>query len=601
MKAISMLAPWAATLLMAASASCLPPPTGSNATTCDNDLCTWWHNTGEVNIKTRVQPGNVRQSHRYLVQVRPAGSQEDFRPSFVYETIPRNGNGRIFSPWDNPNEDTLGPKIDDGISIEPEVGINMAWSQFEYAKDVDVKILRRDGQSLGSTSNVIIRPSSTPYSISSSQDGGIIIRVPKDNGGRRFSVEFQDDLYTYRSDGQNYVHSGGDVVSVEPKNGLVIFASAFLPSDKIPKLNGGNVKTMTPGPINAGDWGDKEILYFPPGVYWMNSSPQGDKPKYGENHLKLHPNTYWVHLAPGAYVKGAVQYTTSRSDFYATGHGVLSGEHYVYQANPASYYQAVKSDQTSLRLWYHENIGRQTWHCVGPTINSPPFNTMDLHGNSQQASVRISDYKQVGAFFFQTDGPQMYPGSVVSDVFYHANDDGIKAYYSDVTASHLTIWKVHNDPIIQMGWDSRQVSGVVIDGLDIIHTRYRRSETVVPSAIIGASPFYMDGKSPDYSKFISLTIKNVVCEGPCPALFRIQALQHYRNFVVKNVTYPDGLLTDAFGLGESLIPAVSGMDMELDITNWTVKGEKVTMSNFQADSLGQLNIAGQYWGQWSIQ
>jgi hypothetical protein len=111
----------------------------------------------------------------------------------------------------------------------------------------------------------------------------------------------------------------------------------------------------------------------------------------------------------------------------------------------------------------------------------------------------------------------------------------------------------------------------------------------------------MDGKSPDYSKFISLTIKNVVCEGPCPALFRIQALQHYRNFVVKNVAYPDGLLTDAFGLGESLIPAVSGMDMELDITNWTVKGEKVTMSNFQADSLGQLNIAGQYWGQWSIQ
>ncbi|CEL10154.1 hypothetical protein ASPCAL13279 [Aspergillus calidoustus] len=601
MKAISMLAPWVATLLMAASASCLPSPPGSNATTCDADLCTWWHNSGEINTQTRVQPGNVRQSRRYLVQVRPAGSQEDFRPSFVYESIPRNGNGRIYSPWDYPSPDTLGANVDDGISIEPEVGINMAWSQFEYAKDVDVKILRRDGQSLGSASNVKIRPTSIGYSVTSSSDGGIIIRVPKDDRGRRFSVEFNDDLYTYRSDGQNYVHSGGDVVSVEPKNGLVIFASAFLPADKIPPMNSDNTKTMTPGPINAGDWGDKPILYFPPGVYWMNSNPQGDKPKYGENHLKLHPNTYWVHLAPGAYVKGAVQYTTSRSDFYATGHGVLSGEHYVYQANPASYYQAVKSDQTSLRLWYHENIGRQTWHCVGPTINSPPFNTMDFHGNSNQASVRISDYKQVGAFFFQTDGPQMYPNSVVSDVFYHANDDGIKAYYSDVTASRLIIWKVHNDPIIQMGWDSRQVSGVTIDGLDIIHTRYRRSETVVPSAIIGASPFYMDGKSPDYSKSISLTVSNVVCEGPCPALFRIQALQHYRNFVVRNVAYPDGLITGGFGLGQSIIPAVPGMDMELDITNWTIRGEKVTMSNFQADRLGQMNIAGQYWGQWSIQ
>ncbi|KAL4865733.1 glycoside hydrolase [Aspergillus spectabilis] len=250
--------------------------------------------------------------------------------------------------------------------------------------------------------------------------------------------------------------------------------------------------------------------------------------------------------------------------------GVLSGEHYVYQANPATYYQAIKSDQTSLRLCH-------------------------------EASVRITDYKQVGAFFFQTDGPQMYPNSVVNDVFYHANDDGIKAYYSDVTAKRITIWKVHNDPIIQMGWDSRQVSGVVIDGLDIIHTRFRRSETVVPSAIIGASPFYTGGKTPDTNKFISLSISNVVCEGPCPSLFRIQALQNYRNFKVKNVSYPDGLITGSFGLGQSLVPYVPGMSMELHVENWTIRGEKVTMANFQSDRLGQLNIAGEYWGQWSIE
>lgn len=590
----------ATAIFMAVGARCLPSSTGGNATGCDSNLCTWWHDSGEINTATRVQPGNVRQSHRYNVEVSLAGTG-DFRSSFVYETIPRNGNGRIYSPWDYPKDNTLGSDMDDGISIEPEVGITMAWSQFEYAQDVDVKITRRDGQSLGSSSNVIIRPTSTSYSLSTSSDGGIIIRVPKDDSGRRFSVEFNDDLYTYRSDDQNYVQSGGDVVSVEPTNGLLIFASAFLAADKIPQMNNDNTKTMTPGPINAGDWGNKPILYFPPGVYWMNSNPQGDKPKYGENHLKLDPNTYWVHLAPGAYVKGAVQYTTSNGDFYATGHGVLSGEHYVYQANPATYYQALKSDQASLRLWSHESVGSQTWHCQGPTINAPPFNTMDFHGNSDQASVRISDYKQVGAFFMQTDGPQMYPNSVVNDVFYHANDDVIKAYYSNVVATGLTVWKVHNDPIIQMGWDSRQVSGVVIDGLDIIHTRYRRSETVVPSAIIGASPFYMDGKTPDTSKFIELSISNVVCEGPCPSLFRIQALQNYKNFQVKNVAYPDGLSTGGFGLGQSIVPYVSGTRMELEVEDWTVKGKKVTMANFQSDSLGQLNIASEYWGQWSIE
>ena len=51
--------------------------------------------------------------------------------------------------------------------------------------------------------------------------------------------------------------------------------------------------------------------------------------------------------------------------------------------------------------------------------------------------MHISDYKQVGAWFFQTDGPEMgtweldayvmhSSGSVVQDVFYHINDDGLK-------------------------------------------------------------------------------------------------------------------------------------------------------------------------------
>src|SRR5690349_11936704 len=120
-------------------------------------------------------------------------------------------------------------------------------------------------------------------------------------------------------------------------------------------MNAGNTKTMSPGPINEGDWGSSEILYFPPGVYWMNSNQRGESPKFGENHIRLHANTKWVHFAPGSYVKGAIEYST-KSNFYATGHGVLSGEHYVYQANVATYYQAIKSDHTSLRMWWHNSI-----------------------------------------------------------------------------------------------------------------------------------------------------------------------------------------------------------------------------------------------------
>ncbi|KAG7294581.1 hypothetical protein NEMBOFW57_004657 [Staphylotrichum longicolle] len=546
-----------------------------------------------------VQPGNVRQSRKYNAQVSIAGAN-DFHDSFAYESIPRNGRGRIYSPWDAPGSNTLGSDVDDGITIELGAGINMAWSQFEYSANADVKILPRDGTSFPGPSGVKVRPTSIGYDVRSSGDGGIIIRVPRDPNGRRFSVEFDNDLFTYRSNGTNYVTSGGDVVGVEPRNALLIFASPFLPDDMVPRIDAPDTKVMTPGPINQGDWGSSSVLYFPPGVYWMNSNPQGGAPRIGENHIRLSPNTRWVYLAPGAYVKGAIEYTT-KSDFYATGHGVLSGEHYVYQANPATEYQALKSDSTSLRMWGHNALGGgQTWYCQGPTINAPPFNTMDFYG-SADITTRISDYKQVGAFFFQTDGPQLYPNSQVHDVFYHVNDDAIKTYYSGASLTRATIWKGHNDPVIQMGWDTRDVSGVTLQDIHIIHTRYIKSETYVPSAIIGASPFYRRGRAVDSSKAVSLTIKNLVCEGVCPALMRITPLQNYRNFLVQDVAFPDELQTNSIGTGKSIVPASSeGLEFGVTIANWTVGGQKVTMDNFQSDRLGQLDIDVSYSGQWTI-
>jgi len=171
-------------------------------------------------------------------------------------TIPRNGRGRIYSPWDGAGSNTLGADVDDGITIELDAGINMAWSHFEYAT-VDVKILPREGSAL-SASGVRIRPTFISYDIRASCDGGIIIRVPRDPNGRRFSAEFDNDLFTYRSDGSKYVTSGGEVVGIEPRNALVIFASPFLPDDMVPHIDAADTKVMTPGPINQGDcvvWG----------------------------------------------------------------------------------------------------------------------------------------------------------------------------------------------------------------------------------------------------------------------------------------------------------------------------------------------------------
>jgi len=528
-----------------------------------------WRFEGEVNLESMVEPNKVRQSHRYKVDVRlPDG---EWAESFVHEAIPRNGRGRIYSPWDHPRSNTLdpftlgpfkmGPSVDDGITTGVEVEssgkalVTMAWTQFEYQRDVEVKISRGtwtrgtwtiDRATPDLAANVVIRPTTQPYEIKDAEDGGIIVLVPRDDHGRRFSVEFHDDSLEYRTN-----------------------------------------------------------LYFPPGVFWIEQAASGSEPKYGENHLRLHENTRWVHLDAGAYVKGAIEYSYTGGAFFATGHGVLSGEHYVYQANPETFYQAVKCDGNSLRMWSHKGIRKgQSWHCVGPTIASPPFNTMDFHGSDEIAST-ISDYKQVGAYFFQTDGPQMYSNSIIQDVFLHVNDDAIKVYHSGVTLSRATIWKCHNDPVIQIGWDARDVSGVFIDSLNVIHSRYRRSEVYVPSAIIGGSPFYCGGKAVDPTKTFEMTVSNLSVEGPCggaPALIRIIPLVNY-DIKLRGVIFHNGLLDGQ--LGESIVPEVKDgdgrrLEMKLSISDWFVDGKLVTMENFHHDRLGRLNIHESYWNHWKI-
>jgi hypothetical protein len=82
-------------------------------------------------------------------------------------------------------------------------------------------------------------------------------------------------------------------------------------------------------------------------------------------------------------------------------------------------------------------------------------------------------------------------GSVARDVFYRVNQCGLKLYSGNVTTRNVTVWKCTNDPIIQMGWTSRDLADVSVVGLRVIHTRYNsRPNDYVLQAIIGTSPFY---------------------------------------------------------------------------------------------------------------
>ncbi|KFY19177.1 hypothetical protein V493_08096 [Pseudogymnoascus sp. VKM F-4281 (FW-2241)] len=599
----------------------------SNSTASTPELNTWWHPTGEINTKTPVDVNNVRQSHLYTVQVATATAPKDYYDSFVYETIPRNGNGKICLPGD------LESLCDewDQITLEVDVGITMGWTQFLYGSDVVVKVSRNNDQKIRAE-DVVIRPSNLDYNIKT-KHGDALITVPYNPNGVRFSVEIKDDLFEYRigregegsqyvqnekEDGFGYVPSYNDsmpIVGVEPRNALLIFASPFPTEDLIPN-DEANTLRVEPGLVTGLDQTDKSIVYFAPGVYHFTAKA----------HAVLAPSVTWVYIAPGAYVKGAIEYNSPNSELKATGFGVLSGEQYVYQANTAEGYTNVKSDATSLRLWRGNNVeAGATWTLHGLTSNSPPFNSMDFFSTHAEEihefSIHASDYKQVGAFFGQTDGIQMYPNSHVHDVFYHAGDDVIKTYYSNVLAERIVAWKTNTAPIIQFGWYQRNLTNITVDHVDLIHSRYISQQTKYPYALVGSSASYTDDSSTstaDTGSYIShYTVSNWRAEGHSPALFGVNPLSNIDTFTINNV-WIESLEPRSTNVGRSMLsvftdasddnkPVLLGENspnnIGLLIKDFYVGDEHITLEagNWDLNSLGNLNFDEAYLGRWTAE
>ena len=578
----------------------------TNQTIKSSKLQTWWHDTGEINTETAVKPQNVRQSHAYSVQVSSSLGDLDgpYYDSFVYETIPRNGNGNILVPGDPTSKSTQ----DDSVTIENDVGINMAWTQFLYSIDVWIKISRLGGNA-STRDNVVIRPTTLNYTISES-NGDIYIRVPYVSQGTRFSVEFQDNLYSYRDScatpicdyvqdvnptGTNYVESFGasnPVMSVEPKDALLIFASPFLSTDMIPDSSANTSLVVEPGLVTDLDIIDKTTVIFNPGVYYFT----------GTAHAQLSSSVNWVYFSAGAYVKGAIQYSTTATEIKGTGHGVLSGEQYVYQANPSVGYTGQASNGDCLRMWsgISTSGSHQTFIVNGVTVNAPPFNSMDFTGDLDTLSVDAFDYKQVGAWFGQTDGMENYPGSHVRDIFYHSNDDTIKVYYSNVLVERIVVWKGKTAPTVQFGWASRTLNNITVDHVDIIHSGY--SSNGSHPSLFGANQVYPVPETQTNTAVLTNTVSNLTfsnfrSEGLSGDLFRIVPLANFENILIDNVSI-DSFSVPTDGIHVSEFPIFTDANGKpVTIENFVIKeyyvgGTKVSMAenNYDAGSLGGLNI-----------
>jgi Glycosyl hydrolase family 49 N-terminal Ig-like domain/Glycosyl hydrolase family 49/Beta solenoid repeat from Dextranase/Isopullulanase beta-solenoid repeat len=540
-------------------------------TSNSTSLLTWWHDTGVVNANSTIADDSVRQSGLYSVQVSVDSSSTYYYDSFVYQVIPANG-------------------MSDELQYASNTDETQSWSSFLTLTDVIVRVTRSDDAVLNANNNsVTIRPTNLRNNLTilydTSDPSSVYITIPYNENGYRFSVEFEDDLVAA-------VSGAGP----EPQNSLLIFASPMEDSSLVP-VPDSDTFIATPGRVYDTNVTSASTVIFYPGVYWFT----------GTDHILLSDTVSWVYFAPGAYVKGAVQFQCTASEVKVTGHGVLSGEQYVWYADPLAGYQTpTSSNNNGLRMWAGNNTDTQTFILNGPTMAAPPFNSMDWSGNLDGITVYATDYKQVGAFYGQTDGLEMYPGSVIQDVFYHCNDDTIKAYYSNVVAQRIVVWKLDVAPVIQFGWAPLERTNVTIDGVDVIHQSY--DSALNNPGLIGSDnnyEFAPSGLSSDRNTAntnlttSNMTFSNIRAEGLSACLFRIYPLQNLNGIYITDVWIEQFQIASLNTTGSWLEAFYDMNNGDLvEISDFVISGFKVgnvTISDASlAHSVGQIYPDSQY-------
>lgn len=549
-------------------------PVHAVLTTNTSSLLTWWHSTSTQNTTGTIPDDTVRKSDLYYLQVSANTDPTYFYDSFVYLSIPANG-------------------MTDNLQYAANTASTQSWSSFLTSEDVIVRITRPS--TAVASGSVTIRPTTLldegfAVSYNGSDDISVYITIPYSENGWRFSVEFNDDLYSPVE----------GVANTEPQHALLVFVSPMEDSSIVPvATNDENTFVATPGRVYDTNVTSASTVIFYPGVYWFS----------GTDHILLSERVTWIYFAPGAYVKGAVEFQSTATSVKATGHGVLSGEQYVWYADPSDGYQTSSSaDNNGLRMWrgINSDDGTQTFVLQGPTAANPPFNSMDWSGNLDGITVQARDYKQVGAFYQQTDGLEMYPDSVVQDVFYHSNDDTIKTYYSNVLAQRIVVWKLNVAPVIQFGWTPRSTSNVTVDTVDVIHQSYSNAQE--NPGLIGSDNNYAyapgglsdNHNTADTSLTTSgLTFSNIRAEGLSACLFRIYALENLASIHIQNV-WIEEFQDSSLNTTESLLPAFydATSGVLAAITDFVVEefqvGDYVIWDDDSAVSVGLIDVDSVY-------
>ncbi|MCX6125160.1 MAG: family 49 glycosyl hydrolase, partial [Proteobacteria bacterium] len=590
-------------------------------------LTTWTHPDAFLSDTGPTPAAKVRGSVSYRTRVALAQQPCHFYDAFTYLSVPRGGH------------DKRGYTAADGAEFSAAAGLTMSWAQFLYREDAVVQIDVLDPSiTLTSPDQVVIRPIALGLKAKILGPKTIEIAVPFRPEGFRLSVDFKDDLYTTYSsiDTLEPTPWQGDLtltrtvnpVHTEPRHGMLLFAEPMLTAaetvELVPESQGPQSRVFYPEPGDLSHLADvdTEILYFKPGLYWLPYNL----------HARLSPAVRWVYLAPGAFVQGAIEFGAGLTDVKLTGFGVLSGDDYIYEAlvgGTPPYSRRPSSGGKQVVRMVNLNSGNQhqllTVH--GVTVTGLPFWALGYTGNQETLAISIDHLKQVGGWYYQTDGFEPKRGNLtlqdprfagqgrLRHSFIHNNDDSIKMYDSELTVEDVVVWKGENGPVIQFGWWPRTIKNSRAQGVTVIHNRLHWN-CVIDSENNHNAYHREHGLAADPSQNLTdLTFEDITVEGSVKCAVAINLLSNLHRMTVRNLAIDawNGLhykhqasylkpIRNAADPQVVVDRNVSASAFGLKIENYTVGGQRVSFEkdNWRDFQLGRLDIDGSQWGRWSV-
>ncbi|TCD54422.1 dextranase [Alloscardovia theropitheci] len=585
--------------------------------------------------KNALKDNQVRESPFYSVKVGNVSSDKKL-DSFTYLSIPRGGLGKV------------GYNGTDGAEFAAENGFTMSWSSFVYSKDVWVNVSLNTGAKISSADDVTIRPTSLKFEKKMVDDHTIAVKVPFNQGGYRFSVEFASEQtkvfangaggavteFSTAADKDDQLKNAKDYIETEPRNSMMVFAQPKVEGTDegkatIPTAQDGKMLVLEPGEFPKTIADDVEIIYLKSGSHWMGSKRQAE---FG-------PSVRWVYFEPGAYLKGALKFTGNPkyTNYKLTGYGVLSTEQYGYETSTTNGFnhRPDKDDQCwnscVKPMLFTSDAIQQKLDLQGLTVKEPSYHSYAHYayvpkdaeeakvrpmGSEETFSMDIRNYQQVGAWYWQTDGLDLHTGSTMRDTFFHANDDVIKLYHDNVKSKNVVIWKNENGPIFQWGWVGRNINNVHVENTEIIHSRMywggNSNMCVFNSAgdLWGGS--HKESPAPNYW-VQNMTFKNTRVEGTLNCGIRIDNQGSMKNVTIDGF-YVDDWTGQRQDLQQSTLKMAKSWDGKygtfgdkdtangLIIRNYYVKGQGISFAdeNWQGDQLGRLAFDPSLEGQWTV-